>query len=141
MFRCDKCDEAVPPLRLRPVKEPARHTFNHEVLIDVIEAKDAADERYSILFVVCSGTLLRVVATVRPEGWTPSPRKCAATISASWVAGAGWPVCITCYRGVHNRGWDVRTDTFRARGVPEDGRRRGCRADRQVRTLGRQIFV
>ena len=42
----DKCDEAVPPLRLHPVKAPARYTFNHEVLIDVFEAKDATGERF-----------------------------------------------------------------------------------------------
>ena len=35
LFHCDKCDEAVPPLRLHPVKAPARYTFNLEVLIDV----------------------------------------------------------------------------------------------------------
>ena len=37
LFHGDKCDEAVPPLRLHPVKAPARYTFNHEVLIDVLE--------------------------------------------------------------------------------------------------------
>ena len=35
LFHCGKCDEAVPTLRLHPVKAPARYTFNHEVLIDV----------------------------------------------------------------------------------------------------------
>ena len=46
LFHCDKCDEAVPPLQLHPVKAPARYTFNHEVLIDVLQAKDAAVERF-----------------------------------------------------------------------------------------------
>ena len=46
LFHCDKCEEAVPPLRLHPVKAPARYTFNHDVLIDVLEAKDATGERF-----------------------------------------------------------------------------------------------
>ena len=57
MFHCDKCDEAVLRLRLHPVKAPARYTFNHEVLIDVIETKGAAGERYSFLSIVDNGTL------------------------------------------------------------------------------------
>ena len=52
LFHCDKCEEAVPPLRLHPVKAPARYTFNHEVLIDVFEVKDAAGERFSFLSIV-----------------------------------------------------------------------------------------
>ena len=67
LFHCDKCDEAVPTLRLHPVKAPARYTFNYEVLIDVFEAKDATGERFSFLSIVC-----------RPGGGTPSSRKCAA---------------------------------------------------------------
>ena len=39
LFHCNKCDEAVPLLRLHPVKAPARYTFNHEVLIDVFEQR------------------------------------------------------------------------------------------------------
>ena len=103
LFHCDKCDEAVPPLRLHPVKAPARYTFNHEVLIDVFEAKDATGERFSFLSTVCNGTLFHVVVMVRPGGGTPSSRKCAAKFAASWVAWASWPVCVTCDRGVHNR--------------------------------------
>ena len=85
LFHCDKCDEAVPLLRLHPVKAPARYTFNHEVLIDAFEAKDAAGERFSFLSIVCNGTLFHVVAMVRPGGGTPSSRKCAAKFAASWV--------------------------------------------------------
>ena len=92
------------PLRLHPVKAPARYTFNHEVLIDVLEAKDAAGERFSFFSIVCNGTLFHVVAVVLPGGGTPSSRKCAAKFAASWVAWAGWPVCVTCDRGKHNRG-------------------------------------
>ena len=103
LFHCDKCDEAVPPLRLHSVKAPARYTFNHEVLIDVLEAKDVTGERFSFLSIVCNGTLFHVVVMVRPGGGTPSSRKCAAKFAASWVAWAGWPVCVTCDRGLHNR--------------------------------------
>ena len=115
LFHCDKCDEAVPPLRLHPVKAPARCTFNHEVLIDVLEAQDAAGERFSFLSIVCNGTLFHVVTMVRPGGGTPSSRKRAAKFAASWVAWAGWPVCVTCDRGVHNRG--VFAQTLSAHGV------------------------
>ena len=103
LFHCDKCDEVGPPLRLHPVKAPARYTFNHEVLIDVFEAKDATGERFSFLSIVCNGTLFLVFVMVRPGGGTPSSRKCAAKFAASWVACTGWPVCVTCDRGVHNR--------------------------------------
>ena len=115
LFHCDKCDEAVPPLRLHPVKAQARYTFNHEVLIDVIEAKDAAGERFSFLSIVCNSTLFHVVAMVRPGGGTPSSRKCAAKFAASWVAWAGWLVCVTCDRGVHN--WWVFAQVLSAHGV------------------------
>ena len=30
LFHCEKCGEAVPPLRLHPVKAPARYTFNQK---------------------------------------------------------------------------------------------------------------
>ena len=115
LFHCDKCDEAVPPLRLHPVKAPARYTFNHEVLIDVFEAKDATGERFSFLSIVCTGTLFHVVVMVRPGGGTPSSRKCASQFAASLVAWAGWPVCVTCDRGVHNRG--VFAQVLSAHGV------------------------
>ena len=49
LSHCDKCDEAVLPLRLHPVKEPARYTFNHEVLIDFFEAMETTGERFSFL--------------------------------------------------------------------------------------------
>ena len=75
LFHCDKCDEAVPQLRLHPVKAPARYTFNHEVLIDVLEAKDAAGERCSFPVVACNGTLFHVVAMVRPGGGGSLGRK------------------------------------------------------------------
>ena len=97
LFHCDRCDEVVPPLRLHPVKAPARYTFNHEVLIVVFEAKDAAGERSSFLSIVCNGTLFHVVAMVRPGGGNP--------IVAYW---AGWPVRVTCDPGVHNRGCSHR---------------------------------
>ena len=102
LFHCDKCDEAVPRLRLHPVNAPARHTFNDEVLIDVFEAEDATGEGSSFLSIVCNGTLFHVVVMVRPGGGTPSSRKCAAKFAASWVAWAGWPVCVTCDRRVHS---------------------------------------
>ena len=43
---CDKCDEAVLPLRLYPMKAPARYTFNHEVLIEVLI--DAGNSRRAV---------------------------------------------------------------------------------------------
>ena len=52
---------------------------------------------------------------VRPGGGTPSSRKCAAKFAASWVAWAGWPVCVTCDRGVHNR--EVFAQVLSAHGV------------------------
>ena len=50
-----------------------------------------------------------------PGGGTPSPRKCEAKFAASWVAWAGWPVCVTCHRGVQNRG--VFAQVLSAHGV------------------------
>ena len=63
----------------------------------VFEAKDVAGERF------------------RPGGGTPSPRECAAKLAASWVAWAGWPVCVTCDPGVHN--WGVFAQVLSAHGV------------------------
>ena len=60
----------------------SREVHDHEVLIDVLETKD----RHG------------------PGGGTLSSRaKCAAKFSASSVASADWPVCVTCDRGLHNR--------------------------------------
>ena len=102
LFHCDKCDEAVPPLRLHPVKAPARYTFNHEVLIDVFEAKDAASERFSFLSIVCNGTLFHVVVMVRPGGGThrrvstrPNSRRAGLPGPAGLFASPVTAECIT----------------------------------------------
>ena len=112
-FHCDKCDEAVPPLRLHPVKAPARFTFNHEVLIDVFEAKDAAGERFSFLSIVCNGTLFHVVVMVLPGGGTPSSRKCAAKFRRAGLPGpAGLfvsPVTAECITGECSHRYSLRT--------------------------------
>ena len=85
-FNCDKCDEAVPPLRLHPVKAPPRYTFNHEVLVDALVRRRTQKENgISSLSIVCNGSLFHTVAVVRPGGGTPSSRKCAAKFSASQV--------------------------------------------------------
>ena len=41
-----------------------------------------------------------------------------AKFAASWVAWAGWPVCVTCDRGVRNRG--MFAQVLSAHGVAEE---------------------
>ena len=75
-FHCDKCAEVAPPLRLHPMKAPAKYTFNHEVL----EPKDASGEPYGCVPFVCGrnqgfGTTSSTQRRVSGDGSTTIPSR------------------------------------------------------------------
>ena len=73
-FKCDDCPE--PPPRSHPIRAPSRYAFNYEVIVDVLEIKDADAERYSWLSIVCNGTPSHIVVLVRVGGGQPSSKTC-----------------------------------------------------------------
>ena len=46
------------------VKAPSLYIFNYEVVVDVLEVKDDAAERYSCFSCVCNGTTFHLVWVV-----------------------------------------------------------------------------
>ena len=103
-FKCDDCNEISKPQKESPVAEPKAYTFNHENILDVLENKDNAGERYSWLNILCAGTVFQQVALVRVGGGQPSSAKCLAKYQTYWQSWAGWPNLATTDRGLHNRG-------------------------------------
>ena len=70
---------------------------------DVFECRDALGNRYSVLSVVCMGTLYHCAWVVAEGGGTPSSLKCAEVFRDGWLQ-FGPPRFMTVDRGVHNRG-------------------------------------
>ena len=73
-------------------------------MVDVLEVKGDAAERYSCLSCVCNGTTFHLVWMVSVGGGQPKSTKCLRKFLQGWVAWAGWPAILTCDRGLHNRG-------------------------------------
>merc|ERR1711911_37472 len=53
LYKCDTCQETAPPKQTHPVAAPKPYVFNHEVVVDALEVKDASGKRYSFLNLVC----------------------------------------------------------------------------------------
>ena len=105
--------EAVPPLRLHPVKAPARYTFNHEGLIDVFEAKDAASNVFpssrSYATVRCSTLSSWSGQEEEPHrrvSARPNSRQAGLPGSACLFAS---PVTAECITGECSHGYSLRT--------------------------------
>ena len=86
-FRCPDCPEEH--TRAQPVKAPSLYLFNFEVVVDVLEIKDDAAERYSCLSCVCNGTTFHLVWMVSVGGGQPKSTKCLRKFLQGWVAWAG----------------------------------------------------
>ena len=93
LFRCDKCDEAA-----------ASCIGSSEVYFQPRGAnRRARDEGCSrrMVFVFFDRVQRNTVPRFRHG---PSQRKDSVVTQVRWVAWTGWPVCVTCDRGLHNRG-------------------------------------
>ena len=67
-LHCDDCDQTEQPNRTHPVTAPSKHSFNYELIIDVLECKDYDLVRYSFLSIVCDGTTLHAAPVMQDEG-------------------------------------------------------------------------
>jgi len=103
-FRCEGCRQVSHPRPMRAVKPPGNYEFNAELGIDVLEVRDADGVRYSVMSVLCQGTLYHAAAIVRDGGGTPSSQKCLNKLNSIWIQWAGWPRAVVTDRGLHNRG-------------------------------------
>ena len=86
------------------MKAPSLYILNYEIVVDVLEVKDDAAERYSCLSCVCNGTTFHLVWEVSVGGGQPKSTKCLRKFLQGWVAWGGWPTILACDRGLHNRG-------------------------------------
>ena len=50
------------------MKAPSLYIFNYEIVVDVLEVKDDAAERYSCLSCVCNGTTFHLLWVVSVGG-------------------------------------------------------------------------
>jgi hypothetical protein len=114
---CDVCDATEPPARTSKVALPKPYTFNHEIGIDVLEAKDAAGTFYDILNVVDNRTTFEQAFIVRVAdvNGVPSSSACLEAFEKGWVRPYGWPKFTAADRGTHNR--SVFNHTLSQKGV------------------------
>ena len=88
LYRCEQCAELQKPQAVAPAALPAPYEFNHEVILDVFEEKDASGAIHQFLSIVDNGTTFHVVAHVGLGLGQPSSRKCLAKFLSRWVSWA-----------------------------------------------------
>jgi hypothetical protein len=102
-FKCEACLQDQKPKPRPVVRPPNPYVFNYEVTADVFECRDSLGNRYSVLSVICMGTLYHAAWVVSEGGGTPSSLRCAEVVRDGWLQ-FGPPRYMTVDRGVHNRG-------------------------------------
>ena len=65
-FRCDGCPQ--PSLGSYSTTAPGTHTFNYDIIVDVLEMRGADTNRFSRLPIVCDGATFRLVVMVEENG-------------------------------------------------------------------------
>ena len=114
-FHCAACAARKKPLSSPATRSPSDYRFNIELAVDCFEIKDSERKRYTVLSVVCMGTLFHVAKIVSPDGGAPSSRACLNAFSEMWLGWAGPPRSIFLDRGAHNRG--VFSETMTSMGI------------------------
>ena len=104
LYRCEQCAELQRPDRVAPAALPAPYEFNHEVLLDVFEEKDASGALHQFLSIIDNGTTFHVVCHIGMGTGQPSSRRCLSMFLSRWVSWAGWPKIVGTDRELHNRG-------------------------------------
>ena len=103
-FRCETCQHLKKPEPRPVVRPPSQFAFNYELTADAFEVRDAMGNRYTVLSVICMGTLYHAPWIVSDHGGTPSSLRCAEAFRDGWFSVFGPPRFLTVDRGVANRG-------------------------------------
>jgi hypothetical protein len=93
------------------VSLPRDYSFNREVGVDVLEAKDSEGNPYLLLNIICLGTSFQQCVPIRPGVGQPTTSDCLDVFLNRRVSWAGWPVGFKCDRGLFNRGRFEKTLT------------------------------
>jgi hypothetical protein len=110
-FHCEACKDSAPMPQTTKVSLPRDYSFNREVGVDVLEAKDSEGNPYLLLNIICLGTSFQQCVPIRPGVGQPTSSECLDAFLNRWVSWAGWPVGLKCDRGLHNRGRFAKTLT------------------------------
>ena len=110
-MKCDVRTATKPPTPLKKVAPPKPYVFNHEVGVDAVEVKDAAEMFYDILNIIDYGTTMQQAGIVRAgeHNGVPSSANCLDFCYRGWVRPYGWPRYVAVDRGAHNRGVFAQT--------------------------------
>ena len=103
-FKCPSCDRIAPEKRPQVVKPPDAYVFNDTVGLDIFTIKDALDQPYHVLHVVCVGTGFHIGEVLGPASGVPGSNRCLQVFLRTWCNWAGFPNNILVDRGTHNRG-------------------------------------
>ena len=79
-------------------------SFGEMVSTDVMEVKDAMEERFHVLHTVCEGTTFQAGEILGVATGVPSSRSCLEAFLRYWTVWAGFPRVMKVDRGTHNRG-------------------------------------
>ena len=103
-FRCEACQARQRPEPRPVVKPPSQYSFNHELAADTFEVRDGLGNKFTVLSVICMGTLYHAAWIVSETGGVPSSLRCAEALRDGWFGIFGPPKFLTVDRGVANRG-------------------------------------
>ena len=103
-FRREACQQLKKPDLTPVVRPPSLYTFNYEITADCFECRDALGNRFTILSVICMGTLFHGAWIISDTGGNPSSLKCAEIFRDHWFALFCPPKFLTVDRGLANRG-------------------------------------
>ena len=103
-FRCSSCEKLNEEKRVQVTKVPSAYVFGELVGTDVLEIKDAKEERYHVLHTVCEGTTYQAGDILGVATGVPSSKSCLEAFLRYWCSWAGFPKVMKVDRGTHNRG-------------------------------------
>ena len=104
LHRCVTCEETSKKKATHKTSLPSDYRFNHTLGIDVLEVTDMAGSKFQVLNMTDVGTSFQLVEIVREGPGQPGSRACLDALIKRWFSWAGYPVALTCDRGLHNRG-------------------------------------
>ena len=104
LVRCQACEDSAKPPRDHPVGSHFNYEFNSMLGFDVLEMRDHAGGKYSVMSMVDIATGFHMCEVVKQGGGQPTSEACAKALMTKWIAWAGWPQACIMDRGLHNRG-------------------------------------
>ena len=82
------------------VKPPSQYAFNYELAADTFEVRDGLGNKFTVLSVICMGTLYHAAWIVSETGGVPSSLRCAEALgppkflTGDRIVGKPWSSCI-----------------------------------------------